>query len=448
MISVPIALALAWGLVSSGIVSDLLGLNLPQSVSFMILVLAALFWVTEWIPLYLTSFMILLLQLVWLVPAIDPAAPKGARAPYLAPFFSEIILLFLGGFVLASLLHKFGLDRRLANGLLKWTGTSPAKAMLGFMMASALLSMWMSNTATAAMMFAILLPVAQKIPEGNPFAKGLAVSIPFACNLGGLGTPIGTPPNAIALNFMATKGVHISFLGWMAATIPFMLFFIFILWFFLLKIFPHGGYQLELPEASEGGLSGVQKLVLGIFGLTVTCWFASDLLDLSIGTLSLIPVILAFGFGLLKGPDFKALPWDVLFMVGGGICLGVGLDKSGLTAKIVTLIPEDQTFWIILVAFGIVAALMTTFMSNTATANLLVPLAVSLNQEVGLLAIMIAMNCSTAMALPISTPPNAIAFGSGLLETRDMYRPGVLISLVALASTLVLGAWYWPFILN
>jgi len=440
----PIISTLMWAAVQTGLAQHFLGINQGQAIALMILILAALLWITEWVPLYLTSFVILLTQLVWLVPVLEPTSTKAARAKYLAPFFSEVILLFLGGFVLAAALHKFGLDKKLAGALLRRTGNSPGKVMLGFMVTSAFLSMWMSNTATTAMMFAILLPIAAKIPVGNPFAKGLAISIPFACNLGGLGTPIGTPPNAIALSYLASHGFHIGFAQWMAATLPFMLVFLLFVWLVLLKLYPAQGLSLELPPSEKKPLSATQWLVASIFGFTLLMWFFSGSTGLSVGTVSLFPVVILFGGGILKVGDFKQLPWDVLFMVGGGICLGVGLKQSGLTNQIVSMIPTDQQFWLVLMLFGVLAAVMTTFMSNTATANLLIPLAVSINHEVGLLVLTIALNCSTAMSLPVSTPPNAIAFSSGLLESKDMIRPGVAITLLSLVATLTLGALYWP----
>ena len=191
-------------------------------------------------------------------------------------------------------------------------------------------------------------------------------------------------------------------------------------------------------------MTSTQMMVIGLFLLTILGWLTTKSHGLSIGTVSLIPVLVIFGGGFLKVNDFKGLPWDVLFMVGGGICLGVGLGQSGLTTKIVSLIPVGESIWFVLLIFAILAALMTTFMSNTATANLLVPLAISLDTQVGLVVMVIALNCSTAMALPVSTPPNAIAFGSGMLETKDMLKPGLVITVIALIVTMTIGTLYWP----
>lgn len=446
LITVPVLCLLVIIGQRSGFWENVFAITPAQSIALNILFIAAFLWVTEWIPLYITSFLILFLQISWLLPVIDPNAGKIERQAFLSPFFSDIILLFMGGFVLAAMLHKYQLDHRIANWLLKRTGTNPKRLLLGIMAVSALLSMWMSNTATTAMMFAIVLPIITSIPEKNRFSKGLALSIPFACNLGGLGTPIGTPPNAIAMSFLMEKGRLISFGGWMLAAVPLMLILLLIVWGLLLKIYPPKDLQIQFAEVKTIKLSPSQWLVIVLFFLTIAGWLTTGHHGLSIGTVSIIPVIIAFGTGILRVKDFKNLPWDVLFMVGGGICLGVGLKQSGLTAELVKMIPLDLSLLWVLAAFLLLTALMTTFMSNTATANLLIPIAVSLNTDVALFVVPIAMVCSTAMALPISTPPNAIAFGSELLESKDMIVPGVLITIISLIIILALGLFYLPLI--
>lgn len=423
---------------------SIFGLDHAQSIALSILLVAALLWVTEWVPLYVTSFVILFLQVAWLLPVMNPSAGKGDRQAFLSPFFSDIILLFLGGFVLAAMLHKFSLDNRIANWLLQKTGTKPSRILMGIMIVAAVLSMWMSNTATTAMMFAIILPIIANIPETNRFSKGLALSIPFACNLGGLGTPIGTPPNAIAMTYLTEKGMAVSFGEWMMVSVPLMIVLLFVVWFILLKLYPPGDLEIRFEEGQSKAMTSRHWIVIGLFGLTILGWLTTKQHGFSIGTVSLIPVIGTFGFGLLEVRDFKQLPWDVLFMVGGGICLGVGLKQSGLTGQIVDAIPLQIGFLSVLLAFLGLTAVMTTFMSNTATANLLIPIAISLDFQASMFVIPIAMVCSTAMAMPISTPPNAIAFGSGLLESRDMIRPGVLITFVSIAFILLMGLFFIP----
>ena len=422
----------------------LFALDQGKSIALSILIIAAFLWVTEWVPLFITSMIILLLQLCWLLPVINPAAGKIERQVYLSPFFSDIILLFLGGFVLAAMLHKYGLDNRIASWLLKKTGTKPSRILMGIMLVSAILSMWMSNTATTAMMFAIILPIVDKIPKENRFSLALLLGIPFACNLGGLGTPIGTPPNAIAMSFLAEKGLSISFFGWMLAAVPLMLVLLVVVWFLLLKFYAPGDLEIQFEEKSSDEFSAAHWLVIGLFFVTVLGWLTTKTHGFSLGTVSLIPVIFTFGVGLLTTRDFKNLPWDVLFMVGGGICLGVGLRDSGLTKEMIGLIPTHISYLWVLVAFLCLTALMTTFMSNTATANLLIPIAVSTDFDILMFVIPIAMVCSTAMALPISTPPNAIAFGSGLLESKDMMKPGAVITIISILIIIALGLFYLP----
>ncbi len=419
-------------------------LDSGQSIALCILLIAAFLWITEWVPLFITSMIILFLQVVWLLPVINPGAGKAEQQVYLSPFFSDIILLFLGGFVLASMLHKYGLDSRVASWLLKKTGTRPPRILIGIMLVSAVLSMWMSNTATTAMMFAIILPIVDQIPKSNRFSIALLLAIPFACNLGGLGTPIGTPPNAIAMNYLAEKGLTISFGEWMMVSIPLMLMLLVLVWALLLKIFPPGDLEISFQEQKSGEMLVSHWMVIGLFLITVLGWLTTEQHGISIGTVSIVPVIVAFGLGLLSVRDFKNLPWDVLFMVGGGICLGVGLKESGLTREMIELIPTKISYLWVLVAFLCLAAAMTTFMSNTATANLLIPIAVSLDFNILMFVIPIAMVCSTAMALPISTPPNAIAFGSGLLESKDMIKPGFWITLFSILIIVAVSLFYLP----
>ena len=285
--------------VQTNFLPDLLHINGPQAIALCILIVAGTLWVTEWTPLYITSFVILFLQVTWLLPTLHEVVSKAHRQAYYNPFFSDIILLFLGGFVLASSLHKYALDARIANWLLKRTGSKPSMIMAGMMVICAVLSMWMSNTATTAMMFAILLPLLDKIPDGNPFSKALALCIPFSCNLGGIGTPIGTPPNAIAMNYLAGIGQPIGFGEWMMATFPFLIFFLIALWFVLLKVYPPGDLKLEIPHTENLPLGPKHYFIIFTFLLTILGWLTTDLHGYSIGTASLLPVLLIFGAVLL-----------------------------------------------------------------------------------------------------------------------------------------------------
>lgn len=423
------------------------GLSHAEEVALIILLITAILWIFEVLPLYITSLGVLLLQVLWLLPILQQNGSDTTREAFYLAFFSDITLLFMGGFVLSSLLNKYGLARRMATIVLRRTGSAPANVLMGIIVVSSLLSMWMSNTATAAMMFAVVTPILSKLPDTEPFSKGLAIAIPFACNLGGLGTPIGTPPNAIAMEYLQQININVSFVDWMLISFPIMLLLLFFLWRILLRMFPPGDITVQM-ETDEDEASGWREyLVLAIFALTVLGWLFSGAIGISTGTVGLMVVIVCFGLNLLDTRDFRNISWDILFMLGGGLCLGVGLNASGLTQTIAGAIPVENSFWLAFAIMVLLAALMTTFMSNTATANLLIPVAVSLPQSELLMAIAIAIMCSSSMALPVSTPPNAVAFGSGLLRAKDMMTTGSWITLIALAATFIAALFYFPLFL-
>ncbi len=419
------------------------GLTDAQEISCAILLIVATLWVSELVPLFVTSFIVILLQTIWLLPEIVIEGRAITKQAFLSPFFSDIILLFMGGFVLSSMLHKYQLDQRMARWILGRTEGSPDRLLLAVILISAFLSMWMSNTATAAMMFAIILPIIYKLPEGSPFALSLTLAIPFACNLGGLGTPIGTPPNAIAISYLAENGIKISFAQWMLLAMPLVVVLLALLWRFLLLAYPANEIHIEFEGDNGYKLSTQSYFIIAIFLVTCVGWLSADLHGMSTGTVSLIPIILCFGLGLLNTQDFKSLSWDVLFMLGGGLSLGVGLKASGLTDELIQVIPTGTDLWIIVAVMAGLGALMSTFISNTATANLMIPIAVSLEPGAALVVMTVAISCSSAMALPVSTPPNAIAFGSGIVSSRDMMGAGAVVTLVALALTLTVGELYW-----
>lgn len=423
---------------------ELLPIDQPQEIAILLLLGTAYLWITERIPLYITSLLVLLLSLTWLLPTIEAAGKDVSEDLFYLAFFGDITLLFLGGFVLSAVLNKYGLANRLADWMLRRTGDQPRYVLLGIILISSVLSMWMSNTATAAMMFAIMAPVIQGIPNTSAFAKAISIGIPFACNLGGLGTPIGTPPNAIALDYLNKSGFQLGFAEWMLLSVPLMLILLFLLWILLQRLFPAGDITLQMEEKDHSPYTRRQYYVIGIFAFAVVGWLTSGATGLSAGTIGLFVVIITFGSGLLATRDFRAISWDILFMLGGGLCLGVGLKASGLTATLAQMLPLEQGFLVLLLVLLFLAAIMTTFMSNTATANLLIPIAVSLPQNPFLFAVAIAIMCSSSMAMPVSTPPNAIAFGSGLIKARDMVRTGLIVTLLALAGTLLAGLYYFP----
>jgi len=419
------------------------GLAEAEQISLTILAVTAILWISELVPLFVTSFIIILLQTRWLMPVMKSGGMEINSQSFLSPFFSDIILLFLGGFVISAMLHKYNLDQRIAKWILGKSRGNASFLLLLVILISAFFSMWMSNTATAAMMFAVILPIIRQMPKGSGFSIAIALSIPFACNLGGLGTPIGTPPNAIAISYLEKNNIHISFSEWMVLAVPMLLVMLVALWRLLLVLYPTVGEKLCIVCVEDVRLSRRHYFIITIFLITCIGWLTTDLHGLSSGMVSLFPVIACFGFRLLNTQDFRTLSWDVLFMLGGGLSLGVGLKESGLVGKLVTVVPENTEVWIVVAAFGLLGMFMSTFISNTATANLIIPIAVSLGGEAAFATMVVAMSCSGSMALPVSTPPNAIAFGSGILQTRQMLTAGGIISILTLLAVFASYETYW-----
>jgi len=430
------------------------GTNLThaQEVTAAILIVAAVLWISEWVSLFVVSFLILALETVWLLPIITASGDVSIKtSTFYAPFFSNIILLFLGGFVLSSLMQKYGLDIRFAQTILRRTHGVPSKTLLGIILACSFLSMWISNTATTAMMLTMVFPLIKKIPDEHPFRKALVLCIPFACNLGGIGTPIGTPPNAIALTYLTKAGFNVTFFNWMLFTLPFLIIFLLFLWQMLIRLFPPGDLHLEVPERHQEDFGIKHWAALSVFVLTAIGWFFSSKLGVSTGTIGLFPVIVCFWFGLLETKDFRDLPWDVLYMVAGGLALGVALNVTGLGEVMINSLPVNDSMLVLLVITAAVAGIMSTVMSNTATAGLVIPLVMNLplaHNEMLALVVGLALMCSMAMALPVSTPPNAIAFSSRAIKSRDMLITGGLITLSGYITVVVLGPFYWSFILS
>ncbi|MGM0510622.1 MAG: SLC13 family permease [Thermoplasmatota archaeon] len=421
------------------------GLNGDMRAALGILLLAATLWITESIPLYTTSLLIVLFQVIFI-----SEKTIGAEEALL-PFFSPIIALFLGGFVLAAALHKYGIDLKIANAILESAGKSPKRVMLALMVTTAFLSMWMSNTATAALMIALSLPIYHQIPKEEKFKKALILGIPFAANIGGMSTPIGTPPNAIIIDELSNFGFTLGFLDWMIIALPLtmiMLLFAYVLLYFSFKPISKE-LKIEVEEVSKDGFSKNQRFVLLIFLLTVLLWLGSSVKVIGDifqhpGIIALIPPIAFFGTGVLGKDELVELNWDVLLLMGGGLSLGNAISSTGLDRWIVGLFEHDTLSLVLVIfVFTTLAVVLSTFMSNTATAALMAPIMIVIGMDLGSgISVMasIALGSSLAMALPVSTPPNAIAYGTDEIEVKDMIKYGSIISAVGiLLITLVFG---------
>ena len=413
--------------------------------------LAALFWVLEPIPIYATSVLIIVLELImisdkgWNVLIAGKTEESfGKLLSYkgiMATFASPIILLFLGGFFLAMASTKYRLDQNLARVLLKPFGKKPSMIMLGLMSITAIFSMFMSNTATTAMMLSIIAPVLVYFGQHDPGKVGLALCIPIAANIGGLGTPIGTPPNALALKYLTGENA-IGFGEWMSFGVPFVIILLTIAWFLLIKIFPADTPEIDLVIKGKFLKTRKAIIVYITFVVTILMWLFDFVHGMNSYTVAMIPVAVFLAFDIITKEDLKKLSWDVLWLVSGGIALGLALGESGLAEHVVTSIPFN-TFspLVIILLAALMATIMANFMSNTATANLLLPIIMAVGASVAsieplggskMLILGTTLAASLGMALPISTPPNALAHATGEIKTSQMSKMGIIIGIIGL----------------
>jgi sodium-dependent dicarboxylate transporter 2/3/5 len=427
------------------------GLTIVEQRIIAIFFMAALFWVLEPIPIYATSLLIIFLELVMvsnkgLIFLIKPSGTDaiGTLVDYKAligTFASPIIILFLGGFFLAMAATKYRLDQNLAKVLLKPFGQNPKWVMLGLMLITATFSMFMSNTAATAMMLAILAPVTAVFLDDDKGKIAFLLAIPFAANIGGIGTPIGTPPNAIALKYL-TGSNYISFGKWMAMAIPYVIVLLIIIWILLLFLYPIKTDKIKL-EINGTWLKTRKAIIVYItFALTILLWLTDFLHGMNAYIVAMLPVVVFSALDIINKSDLKNISWDVLWLVSGGIALGLGLEATGLAQHLIDVIPFQEFSPILIVLLTtVIAVLMANFMSHTATANLLLPLVAALGVSLSsldafggnqMLILAATFSCSMGMALPISTPPNALAFATGNIETKHMAKPGVLIAIIGL----------------
>ena len=432
-------------------------------------VLMAVWWITEAIPIPATA----LLPLV-LFPLLGAGTIRDAASPYANP----LIFLFMGGFMLALAMQRWGLHRRIALHIIQRMGSQPTSIVAGFMISSAFLSMWVSNTATAMMMLPIGLSVIElasdknAAPSGrNPFAVALLLGIAYACSIGGLGTLIGTPPNAFMAAFLSeTYQIEIGFAEWMLVGIPIVVIGLPICFWVLTRVaFPIRGQQLAGGEQlisreleAIGPMSRAEKMVAVVFALTALAWIFRPLLAKWIAGLTdpgiaiaaaiiafVVPVNLRRGEFLLNWEWARRVPWGVLLLFGGGLSLAAAIQRTGLATWLAHTLQGLSAYPTLLtvVAATTLIVFLTELTSNTATAAAFLPILASVAQGIGrdplLLVVPAALAASCAFMLPVATPPNAIVYGSNRLTIPQMARAGLLLNIsfiiliTALAYTLV-----------
>jgi sodium-dependent dicarboxylate transporter 2/3/5 len=409
-------------------------------------VLCVVWWVFEPIPIPVTS--LLPLAILPLVGVLTPAQVGEA-------YGSPLILLLLGGFLLSKAMEHSGAHRRIAIGMVNLFGaTSGRRLVLGFMTAAALLSMWISNTATTLMLLPVVLAVLDASEQRDRLAAPLLLGVAYAASVGGLGTPIGTPPNLIFMQiYEQTTGVSISFTRWMSWAVPVVIVMVPCMALLLTRQL-RGGLMVQLPEV--GAWRTEERRVMIVFGLTALAWITRsepfggwktwlDLPQANDASVALLAVVVMFltpngrGERLLTWERAVTIPWGVLLLFSGGICLAKGFVNSGLSGLMGDWLSGmiQIPLYLLMLVICLVVTFMTETTSNTASTTLLMPVLAAAALAAGiapeLIMVPAAMSASCAFMLPVATAPNSVVYGSGLVTTARMAREGVLLNFLGAA---------------
>jgi sodium-dependent dicarboxylate transporter 2/3/5 len=433
---------------------------------------AAVCWATELIPHYATAFLLVAGQILLLAndgglasqvtafvralglpdaplirhaatPGVVPTPPTIAAGEFLAPFARDIMFLFMGGFMLSAAITRHGLDRVIARLVLRPFQHSPLALMAATLGIAGFLSLWISNTATAAMLVAVLRPIVAAIPATNRYREGLMLAVPVGVAIGAIGTPISTAPNAIAFSALNALGYHVSFLGWVMMAVPLLLLLLLvslgILW-----TFHRPNEPVTIPADAFGGsdaparFSAMARVTLGVTLVAIAGWLTTDLTGIGPGVVALVAAAVLTATRALDRHDVDSINWSVLILIWGGLSLSVGFDRSGL-GELLTRFDPSQWFGgplLVASALALLVLTMGSVMSNTATGGLMIPIALGMaSSQSAELAIVVALVCSFAMPMPVSTPPNAIAYATGLVSRSGLLRVGVSVGLACTAIT-------------
>lgn len=451
LLGIVLITAVVWNLPIS--VFDIDGLTVVQQRIIAIFVFATLSWLTECIPAWATSLAIMTIMCVSVSENSfqffkgDGIGELLKSKEIMASFADPIIMLFLAGFILAIAASKSGLDTLLAKNMIRPFGNKSENVLLGFLFITGIFSMFISNTATAALMLTFLAPVFASLPANGKGRIALTMSIPLAANLGGIGTPIGTPPNMIAMKFLNDPdglNLGISFGQWMLIMGPLVVILLLICWRVILYFFPFSKKTIELEIKGEIHRGWRMYVVIATFIITILLWIIpKEITGINTNTVSMIPMGIFAITGVINAKDLQQIDWSVIWMVAGGFALGLCMNGSGLADVAIESIPFGS--WspiVILIVSGLICYFLSNFISNTATAALLMPILTVVCRAMGdkldviggtsTVLLGVAIAASTAMCLPISTPPNAIAYSTGLVEQKDMLKTGITCGIISI----------------
>ncbi|HEX5132693.1 MAG TPA: DASS family sodium-coupled anion symporter [Candidatus Krumholzibacteria bacterium] len=401
-------------------------------------------WVTEAIPPFSVGLFILAFLAFSLGNPWFNSEPQDI-AKYVNTFSSSVIWLMLGGFFLAAALSRTGLDADLLKFTLRVSGATPRRILIGLMSTTMVASMLMSNTATTAMVIAAVMPLLTRLGKQSPFVVAVLVGVPLAAAVGGMGTIIGTPPNILAAGVLEDAGLGVDFLHWMYFGVPLALFLTGVGCLALIKTFLKDNQPLPVESFETGrkdialdGLRAKRRIVMVVLAVTLLLWMTSSLHHLGVAMVAAIPIVCLTMTSVLDASDIRALPWDTLLLVAGGLSLGLALQDTGLLSHYAQkVIAMKLGKLVVLGVFAFVTMLVSNIMSNTATSTILIPLGMATLPEHRMeIALIIGLSASTAMFLPVSTPPNAIAYSTGLVEQKHFRVGGILIGLLGPAAVI------------
>ena len=438
----------------------------------------AIWWITEAIPIAATSLLpIILFPLSGALPLADTTSSFGHR----------FVFLYLGGFILALAIQKWNLHKRIALNIIKVVGTNVQKIILGFMVATAFLSMWISNTATAVMMLPIGIAIIKQMKdlkntsedENLIFGKALMLSIAYSASIGGIATLIGTPPNLVFAGIIQeTYNIEISFLKWFQFGLPISILLLAISWVYLTKVafkfkqneFNKGKEEINRQLEELGSISYEEKIVLSVFVLTGLAWILRTYLlnkfipNLDDSIIALISGISLFLFQannqegkkekIMNWEDAVKLPWGILLLFGGGLAIAQGFQSSGLANWIAENLTQLNDFSLFIILLVLITAVnfLTEITSNIATTAMLLPIlaptAVTLGVHPYILMVGATLAASCAFMLPVATPPNAVVFGSNYLKISDMVRAGILMNIISIIIIFMMVYFILPILWN
>ncbi len=418
-----------------------LPISQQASIVFSILILAALLWITETIPLFLTSLVITILIAIFGIFTFKETVIR---------FADPVLVLIFGGFLIARAMQDVSLDKRIAKQILNKIKNNKY-ALLALMFLTAFLSMWISNTASTVIMIPIALGIMHKFKgKMSNFSKAIVLGIAYSANIGGIGTIIGTPPNAITVsNLLQISNIHVTFLEWIKSAVPVVLLIIPLAWLLLLKLFPFPSLKIDKP-INIGRLTKEQKLFSIVFLLTVLLWLTTSLHGLSSSLIALMSATFLFLIKLLKIEDLNKINYQILILLGGGILLGSAIFSSGLSeffANNLGSLLKGYPIFVIIAGVATFSIALGALASNTATAAILIPviipLAAILSFSPKTLAMVSGMVVSLDFLLPVGTPPNAIAYSTGKISIKDMLKAGIPLTIISILVLSLIARFLW-----